>query len=186
MVSFIPEAFFPIAFFVCHLVGDYCLQSDWMAQQKTSSSMPALAHAVTYTVPFLLLTQSVEALAFIAGTHFIIDRWRIARHVGWVKNFLAPPWINLEVLRCRGMNGIRHASVSASRSPGEDPVKCPDCGSSLAVVGTMVAPNYPWRECSGTGYHKSKPAWLAVWLLIITDNTMHLICNAFALIWWAS
>ena len=26
-----------------------------------------------------------------------------------------------------------------------------------------------------------KPAWLAVWLLIIADNTLHLICNGVAI-----
>lgn len=35
----------------------------------------------------------------------------------------------------------------------------------------------PWSECSGTGYHKDKPAWLAVWLLILADNTIHLAIN---------
>lgn len=40
---------------------------------------------------------------------------------------------------------------------------------------------YPWSECLGTGYHESRPAWLAVWLLIIADNTMHIVINALAL-----
>ena len=38
-----------------------------------------------------------------------------------------------------------------------------------------------WRDCSDTGYHKSKPAWLTVWLLIIADNTMHLTINYLAI-----
>jgi hypothetical protein len=33
----------------------------------------------------------------------------------------------------------------------------------------------------GTGYHKDKPPWMAVWLLIIADNTLHLLCNGLAL-----
>jgi hypothetical protein len=28
------------------------------------------------------------------------------------------------------------------------------------------------------------PAWLAIWLMIIADNTMHIICNAAALRWF--
>ena len=39
----------------------------------------------------------------------------------------------------------------------------------------------PFSECSKTGYNSTVPDWLAVWLLIIADNTMHLMCNAFAL-----
>lgn len=81
---------------VCHGVGDYILQSDWMATTKTKKSIAALAHVVTYTLPFLMLTQSWKALLFIAGTHFVIDRWRLARYVVWAKNWLAPCWENFE------------------------------------------------------------------------------------------
>ena len=80
---------------VLHAVGDYILQSDWMASEKTKKSLAALAHVVTYALPFLLLTTSPVALAFIAGTHFVIDRWRLARYVCWAKNWPWPgrrPW----------------------------------------------------------------------------------------------
>lgn len=117
-----------------HALGDYVLQSDWMANTKTKKSMAAVAHVVTYTLPWLVLTTSWKALAFIAVTHFVIDRWRIARYICWVKNFIGP----------KGSNA-------------------------------------PWSECEGTGYHKDRPAWLSVWLMIITDNLMHVVCNAFAL-----
>jgi hypothetical protein len=118
---------------LCHLVGDYIIQSDWMASEKTKRSLAAAVHAVTYTLPFLFLTLDPAALAFIAGTHFVIDRWRLARYVCWAKNI---PW-------------------------------------------------KPWADCAATGYPSDKPAWLSVWLLIIADNTMHLICNAAALRWLA-
>ncbi len=35
-----------------------------------------------------------------------------------------------------------------------------------------------------TGYPADTPAWMAVWLLIIADNTMHLCVNYAALRWW--
>lgn len=116
---------------LAHLVGDYIIQSDWMANEKTKRSIAAAAHALSYALPFLFLTLDPLALAIIVGTHFVIDRWRLARFVCWAKNW---PW-------------DRQA----------------------------------WADCSGTGYHKDRPAWLAVWLLIIADNTMHLICNGLAL-----
>lgn len=75
---------------VAHAVGDYILQSHWMATQKTKRSFAAAVHAVTYTLPFLLLTQSPAALAVICGSHFVIDRWRLARFVVWLKN--GPYW----------------------------------------------------------------------------------------------
>jgi hypothetical protein len=137
---------------VAHLIGDYILQSDWMANEKTKKSAAALAHAMTYTLPFLFLTQSPAALAVIGSTHFIIDRWRLARYVCWLKNFLAPR-------QTENWRGIARAQV-------------PDAPSVWW---------HSWSECVGTGYHKDKPPWMAVWLLIIADNTLHLLCNGLAL-----
>lgn len=82
---------------LAHLAGDYLLQSDWMATEKTKRWWPAIAHALAYGIPFLLVTRSIPALAVIVGTHAVIDRYRLARHVVWAKNHLAPaghnpPW----------------------------------------------------------------------------------------------
>lgn len=44
-------------------------------------------------------------------------------------------------------------------------------------------PGLKWADCSGTGYHKGTPTWLAFWLLIIADNTMHLAINFAAIRW---
>lgn len=41
--------------------------------------------------------------------------------------------------------------------------------------------NHPWHTCQGTGYHRSAEPWLAVWLMIAADNTLHLAINALAL-----
>lgn len=38
-----------------------------------------------------------------------------------------------------------------------------------------------WEDCSATGYHKDKPIWLTVWLMIIADNTLHLTINYLAI-----
>ena len=40
-----------------------------------------------------------------------------------------------------------------------------------------------WSDASTTGYHRETPIWLAFWLLIIADNTLHLIINYCALRW---
>jgi hypothetical protein len=37
-----------------------------------------------------------------------------------------------------------------------------------------------WESCSGTGYDKEVPAWLSVWLMIIADNTLHVVINYLA------
>lgn len=82
---------------LAHLAGDYIIQTDWMAQEKTRRWWPAVAHALTYGLPFLFLTQSPAALAVITGTHLVIDRYRLARHICWVKTLASPkryrrPW----------------------------------------------------------------------------------------------
>jgi hypothetical protein len=121
---------------LAHLVGDYVVQTHWMATEKTSRSGPAALHAATYAACFLPVTRSWKALAVIGGTHFIIDRWRLAKHVAWLKNQAAP---------------------AAYRPPH-----------------------------TVTGYAPECPDWLAVWLMILTDNTMHLVINRWALSRWSS
>jgi len=124
----------PIA--LAHMVGDYLIQSDWMAQEKTRRWWPAIAHAVTYGLPFLLVTHSPLALLVIVGTHALIDRYRLARHVVWGKNQLAPK----------------------SFRPAHTP----------------------------TGHEADRPDWLAVWLLIIADNIIHMLINVGAVVWLLS
>lgn len=73
---------------ICHAIGDYVFQSHYMATNKTKSSRVALYHAATYAIPFLFLRPSFLALAVIIGTHFLIDRYRLARYVVAFKNLL--------------------------------------------------------------------------------------------------
>lgn len=148
---------------LCHAIGDYILQSDWMANEKTKKSVAALAHVATYGLPFLFLRPSWKAYTVIVGTHFVIDRWRLARFVVWVKNFIAP----LEKLVTAPADDVRvsESSISAIR------------GNQL----TLERWNPPWRDCKATGYSPTTPVWLAVWLLIIADNIMHVVINGLAL-----
>lgn len=118
---------------LAHLVGDYLIQSHWMAVEKVNRWWPAIAHGLTYTLPYALVTQSLVALAVIAGSHIVIDRYRLAKHVVWLKNLAAP---------------------KAYRAPH-----------------------------TATGYPEDTPPWLAVWLLIIADNTIHLLINTAAVMW---
>ena len=71
---------------LAHAVGDYVIQSDWMAREKTRNWLVALVHAATYSLPFLLLGPSRVALAVIVLSHAVIDRLRLARYVCWAKN----------------------------------------------------------------------------------------------------
>lgn len=75
---------------VAHLVGDFILQTDWMAREKSRNSLACLVHVVAYTLPFLFLTQTPETLLVIAGSHFLIDRWRLPRFIIWARNLPFP------------------------------------------------------------------------------------------------
>ena len=70
---------------LCHLIGDYVLQSHVMATRKTSSWKWAAIHAAFYSIPFVALAllsgaslRWLVALAVIGGTHAAIDRLAIA------------------------------------------------------------------------------------------------------------
>lgn len=85
-----------------HAVGDYVLQSDWMANEKTKQHFAAFCHALVYSLGFLALRPSVAAWLTIFVTHFFIDRYRLARYVVWAKNFLAPAGSNKSWSECIG------------------------------------------------------------------------------------
>ena len=91
-----------------HLVGDYFLQSDWMALNKKKSSWACLIHVVLYTVPFAFLTESPLALGMIMGTHFLLDRSEtlLPRFI-WLKNYMAPPGYNPPWEVCKKNMGFR-------------------------------------------------------------------------------
>lgn len=148
---------------VAHAVGDYVIQSDWMATEKVKRSFAAAVHVATYAIPFLLLRPSPAALAVIIVTHFAIDRWRLARYVIWASNFLAPiRWTDAHA----GPDGLELDGRPLARG-----------------AGVFRSVNPPWSECSATGFPADRPVWLATWLLIIVDNLMHIIINAAALNW---
>ena len=81
-----------MALLLCHLIGDYVLQSHVMATRKTASWRWAFIHATFYALPFALLLvwlgvalcQAALALFVIWSTHAVIDRLRIAaRWCAW-------------------------------------------------------------------------------------------------------
>ncbi|AWN32594.1 DUF3307 domain-containing protein [Streptomyces sp. NEAU-S7GS2] len=75
---------------LAHLAGDYLLQSDWMATEKTKRWWPAIVHGTTYGLPFVLITRSPLALAVIVVTHIVLDRYRAAKYLMWARNLMAP------------------------------------------------------------------------------------------------
>lgn len=60
-----------------HLIGDYLIQNDWMAQQKKNSSFRCAVHVATYMLPFAWCGMTWWQLALIAAQHYAIDRTHI-------------------------------------------------------------------------------------------------------------
>lgn len=119
---------------LAHLCGDYLLQTHWMATQKVTRWWPAIVHGSVYTLPYLLITTSWVALLVIAGTHAVIDRYRLAKHLVWAKDKIAP----------RGHRGTAHV---------------------------------------GTTGNDDAPVWLSTWLMIVADNTTHVLIGVGAVLW---
>lgn len=158
---------------ILHLIGDYITQSDWMAQGKTQWWFPALVHATVYSSLFFLIGDW-RAVLVIWATHYLIDRYRLARYVVWAKNWLGP-MNRMETFveaakRWKSMGILPQAATKADLDRVE-------------ADRRLITSNLPWRECSATGYAPSRPEWLTFWLLIIADNTIHLAINYGALRW---
>lgn len=42
---------------ILHLLGDYVIQTNWMANNKEKYTFPCLIHCITYALPFLLIAD---------------------------------------------------------------------------------------------------------------------------------
>lgn len=102
-------------FVVCHLVGDYLLQTDWQASNKRGGlgsnpeSRRALAsHILTYTLAFVpafvwladeIGTTLIPVVALIAVPHWIQDDGRL---------------LTLYIEKVKGVEAARNKSVAAA------------------------------------------------------------------------
>jgi len=77
---------------LAHLVGDYVLQTRWMATQKLTRLLPAVVHGLLYTLPFLLITTSWPALVMIGLTHVVIDRFSLGQWFA-IPDAARPVWL---------------------------------------------------------------------------------------------
>jgi hypothetical protein len=145
----------PILFLLCHLVGDYILQSDWMALNKNKKTLNCLVHVLIYTSCFLFITRSWIPLAFIAITHFIIDRFPIiVKSLIYIKNYFPTgtyaSWNSCDVTGY--YDDMPHNNLS-----------------ELAAINDEKR------------FGKPRLGFITCWLYIISDNILHLVCNYIAL-----
>ena len=102
-------------FVVCHLVGDYLLQTDWQASHKRGGLGPgresrrALAsHILTYTLAYVpafvwladdIGTKLIPVVALVAIPHWIQDDGRL---------------LTLYIQKAKGMEAATNRSVAAA------------------------------------------------------------------------
>ena len=58
---------------LCHFLGDYVFQTDFLAKTKSENWWHMLAHCVTYTAPFIYFFGLNLNIAVLFLTHLIID-----------------------------------------------------------------------------------------------------------------
>ena len=74
-----------------HMLGDYILQTNWMAANKFKSASVRSVHVFCYTVPFavfagIVAPTAIKAMAFTLGVfvlHWITDCRRWASDKPW-------------------------------------------------------------------------------------------------------
>ena len=59
--------------FLCHFLGDYVFQTDFLARTKGENWWHMLAHCVTYTTPFVCFFGFDSNIAVLLLSHLIID-----------------------------------------------------------------------------------------------------------------
>lgn len=140
---------------ILHLLGDYVFQTDWMAKNKGRSSFAAGAHALAYSVPFLFLPIWLNDLQ------------------QWLAPITGKTYTPFETCSLTAFLVILLTHFFIDRY-----------GLARYVVyfkNWTTQPSLRFADCSATGYHKDTPPWLAVMLLIVADNTLHLLINFLAL-----
>lgn len=70
-----------------HLLGDYFLQNDWMAVNKSKYSLlgylTCFIHCTLYAIPFGLYYHNWVLAFLIYITHFLVDKFSLAKY--WTK-----------------------------------------------------------------------------------------------------
>jgi len=94
----------------------------------------------------------------IFATHFMIDRFRLARFWNWIKN---NPWEKRKI----------YIPTNATLEKVLAKEEIDYCTDEL----------WFYKEITATGYPEEVPLWLSVWLLIVTDNILHILINGLAI-----
>jgi hypothetical protein len=108
-----------------------------------------------------MLTLLWKALLFIGITHFIFDRFPIIiKRLIWIKNHINPTLSYPPFKYCDTTGYYDESPINTNQNP------------------YCVRKNEQsiWKETD-----TRRPFYITIWLYIITDNMVHLVCNLLAL-----
>lgn len=70
---------------ICHLIGDYVLQTDFIAKTKATNWYHLFVHCALYIVPFIIVFGLNWKIFFLFAVHMIVDplkaRWNKITYV---------------------------------------------------------------------------------------------------------
>lgn len=173
--------------FLLHLVGDYLTQNDWIAQNKTKLFIPAFIHATIYSLPFLFICWSYWWF-LIYMSHFLIDRYRLATY--WirlinlqrVKTFVilfnSAEFKKGEIIKSNDTDLLileHYNNILQTRNE----YRVTEYKENIKVFNTIFG--YFKYYNTPTGYSNEKSLWMSVWLMIIIDNSFHLLINSISI-----
>lgn len=70
---------------MCHALGDYVLQNDFLAKTKGDNFYHLLIHCILYCIPFAIVYGINYKIAILFVSHVLID-WEKCRGItGYVK-----------------------------------------------------------------------------------------------------
>ena len=66
---------------ICHLIGDYVLQSDFIANSKGTNYYHLFVHSALYCAPFALVFGMQLTIAWLFISHMVIDAMKARYNV---------------------------------------------------------------------------------------------------------
>ena len=82
--------------FLAHLIGDFLLQTEWMAVNKKDKLSAVFIHVLSYLIPFIFTGLSVWQLVLIGILHGAQDHSSFV--MWWIKFWKKTPEENLGML----------------------------------------------------------------------------------------
>lgn len=153
MVQTIVNAF--VLCLMAHMIGDYFIQNDWMALTKTKAGIEGWRAAIVHGITYTI--PFIPVVWVLQPTGYEV--------VGTMSPLISSAYALLVI-------GGTHIVLDHYYA-----------AKHVIWAKNQLAPK-AWRPPhTPTGFNADRPDWIAVWLMIIVDNCIHMIINTVAVVW---